>query len=826
MLAGQPQSFNTASSIILRDGSGNFSAGTITANLIGNLLGNVSGIATTANNLQITNDLTDTSGYLLYSLTVSGSSVPVYANSNITVNPVLNTIGNGSTNFNGNATSATSAITSTNLGITSTTTSGVDYLLFATTPSGSSLPIYTNSNIIVNPNTNTIGNGSTNINGLLNGNTWISPGTIGSTTPNTGAFTTVSATNVTATNVTATNVTATTVTANIFLGTTNAILESSGNNVELIAATNQITMAPTGTTINTQNLQNAPFIVQGQSNNNMLYVGTQAQISSVTNYSIQVLDNTLLYNGSYVYGVGFYYATFANIGAVIAAFPTGSLFTLSGGSGSAAAYNGTWSVYDHSYGAFGIGSPKGGAIYFLSTSLLSSLYNPITTGLGNTTQGYLPNLQTVGIGCQPNTVSGDNPGTYILDVAGSMRVQGLSYSSNSLANTLGSFLTVGGGTVTDTGTGTTGTLSNWAGVYYAAPILAALNPVVTTTNASTLYIAGPPTTTASGNETITNSYTIYTASGNCYLGNTVTANTFKGSLIGNVLGNVSGTSGTFNTLLTTNLTVTSLNVSGGIVTTDGSGHLNSSIFNITNGISPTVAVGTTTTLPSGSNATVTNSGTASGAIFNFGIPAGSTWWNGSGIPVTVSGAKVGDYYLATSNSEVYTEVSGNTWTPLLNLNGGSLPTYNHLVISILNFGYSSDASNCFTQSGSPSPYYWAPGSLPPTSNVTHNLTASGTSFGTVAASLPANNYMFSMTFLSSPGAGIAYVTINGAQTTYDTYTSNTSNATTQLIIPFTVSGTGYQQVLIKMAAHGKNAASSGYNILPSSHISIDTLYTL
>lgn len=40
------------------------------------------------------------------------------------------------------------------------------------------------------------------------------------------------------------------------------------------------------------------------------------------------------------------------------------------------------------------------------------------------------------------------------------------------------------------------------------------------------------------------------------------------------------------------------------------------------GVSPTISVGTTTTLPAGSPATVTQDGTASNVIFNFGIPMG------------------------------------------------------------------------------------------------------------------------------------------------------------------------------------------------------------
>lgn len=45
------------------------------------------------------------------------------------------------------------------------------------------------------------------------------------------------------------------------------------------------------------------------------------------------------------------------------------------------------------------------------------------------------------------------------------------------------------------------------------------------------------------------------------------------------------------------------------------------------GQAATIAIGTTTTLPAGSSATVTNSGTSSDAVFNFGIPKGA---DGSG----------------------------------------------------------------------------------------------------------------------------------------------------------------------------------------------------
>lgn len=53
------------------------------------------------------------------------------------------------------------------------------------------------------------------------------------------------------------------------------------------------------------------------------------------------------------------------------------------------------------------------------------------------------------------------------------------------------------------------------------------------------------------------------------------------------------------------------------------------------GTAATVTIGTTTTLPAGSTATVTNSGTTSAAVLNFGIPAGETGPQG---PIGATGA--------------------------------------------------------------------------------------------------------------------------------------------------------------------------------------------
>lgn len=47
------------------------------------------------------------------------------------------------------------------------------------------------------------------------------------------------------------------------------------------------------------------------------------------------------------------------------------------------------------------------------------------------------------------------------------------------------------------------------------------------------------------------------------------------------------------------------------------------------GTAATIAAGTATGLPAGSSPTVTNSGTSSAAVFNFGIPAGANGTNGT-----------------------------------------------------------------------------------------------------------------------------------------------------------------------------------------------------
>ena len=87
------------------------------------------------------------------------------------------------------------------------------------------------------------------------------------------------------------------------------------------------------------------------------------------------------------------------------------------------------------------------------------------------------------------------------------------------------------------------------------------------------------------------------------------------------------------------------------------------------GSAATVTAGSATPLAAGTSPTVSNSGTSSAAVFNFGIPAGATgaaggkgdagtrgsnWYTGSGAPGSISGSSAGDQYLDTTSGDVYT----------------------------------------------------------------------------------------------------------------------------------------------------------------------------
>ena len=95
---------------------------------------------------------------------------------------------------------------------------------------------------------------------------------------------------------------------------------------------------------------------------------------------------------------------------------------------------------------------------------------------------------------------------------------GINTTSSIFANT-GGFVTVYPSNFTDSGTSASSTAVTFNANYIGVPTLAASNTGVTTTTASTVYIAGAPT--AGTHETITNSYAL-NVGGNSYFNGIVT----------------------------------------------------------------------------------------------------------------------------------------------------------------------------------------------------------------------------------------------------------------------------------------------------------------
>lgn len=105
------------------------------------------------------------------------------------------------------------------------------------------------------------------------------------------------------------------------------------------------------------------------------------------------------------------------------------------------------------------------------------------------------------------------------------------------------------------------------------------------------------------------------------------------------------------------------------------------------GIAATISAGAVTTLAAGSNATVANTGTASAAVFSFGIPRGATGTTGSAGVAGTRGSKTytaqsvpqnagltnlieADNFINLSNGDYYTYSSStSTWVLQGNVRG-------------------------------------------------------------------------------------------------------------------------------------------------------------
>lgn len=93
----------------------------------------------------------------------------------------------------------------------------------------------------------------------------------------------------------------------------------------------------------------------------------------------------------------------------------------------------------------------------------------------------------------------------------------------------------------------------------------------------------------------------------------------------------------------------------------------------------TITIGTTTTLPAGSNATVTNSGTSTDPVFNFGIPKGDTGATGATGKGISSISKTGTSGLVDTYTITYTDGTTTTYTVTNGADGaGSVSSVNNV----------------------------------------------------------------------------------------------------------------------------------------------------
>jgi hypothetical protein len=161
---------NTASKVVARNASGNFSAGTITATLSGNASTATSAsFATTTNNANLVNITTQNTTPVAYNVTFTGGTSG-YNNLNVdattlTYNPSTTTLTTGTVvaNLTGNASTATTATTAgtatnaTNTAITDTTTgTGPYYLTFVSSNTGNQAQRVDSSGLTYNATNNAL----------------------------------------------------------------------------------------------------------------------------------------------------------------------------------------------------------------------------------------------------------------------------------------------------------------------------------------------------------------------------------------------------------------------------------------------------------------------------------------------------------------------------------------------------------------------------------------------------------------------------------------------------------------------------------------------
>lgn len=186
------------------------------------------------------------------------------------------------------------------------------------------------------------------------------------------------------------------------------------------------------------------------------------------------------------------------------------------------------------------------------------------------------------------------------------------------------------------------------------------------------------------------------------------------------------------------------------------------------GESATITVGTTTTLPAGSSATVTNTGTSSAAVLNFGIPKGDKGDAGSG---------AGDMLMSDYDPNGTVKTAGGIVAYVAN----EIPTVPTKTSDLTNDG--SDGTSTYVEaddlatvatSGSYSDLSGTP-TIPTVNNATLTLTQNGTTAGTFTA----NSATDTTIDLSSSNTTTFYCA-NLEKSSWDNHLYSDSGMTTQI----------------------------------------------
>jgi hypothetical protein len=480
-LAGQAAEWTSASAIqgVAVTGSGNYvksTSPTLTTPVLGTPS---SGTLTNCTGLPVSTGISGLgAGVATFLATPSSANL---------ASAVTDETGSGSLVF---ATSP--ALTTPNIGAATGTSLSVTGQLTSTVSTGTA-PLVVSSTTVVN---------NLNVSQLLGG-TWAVPGTIGSTTPNTGAFTTVGIGGAASASigVWVQNAGLTTTFPAAFNAA--AVFPSTGTSsgfgfyssvttaAAAFAMTNlrhffvETVAAGAGSTIGTLTGFHVSDLTAGTTN-----IGVRSLVSSGANkwniYADGTANNAIVGNiriGSTTSPtVALDVTGAANVGSTATDFATKLL------------------VYGTARGVR-IGTTVSAAAIEGVDQTGSASYQPLQ--IGGLTLAFQVSGTSIATVTQLGFLIGNGTAAASLDMATNLTAA--SWTTNGIG------LRLRGNTYTDSSTAASGTATTNHIHAIAAPVLAATNATVTTTNAATLYIAGAPT--AGTNQTITNPFALLVGAG-------------------------------------------------------------------------------------------------------------------------------------------------------------------------------------------------------------------------------------------------------------------------------------------------------------------------